>query len=182
MMQNEAPHRSSLVLGILLVVGGAFFLFSQFFNVTLWQSSWPLFLIVPGLVVFVGGLAMGKEGLPLTIIGSIVTSTGAILLFQTVTSQWASWAYAWALVAPGSVGLGTLLHGLWTHQPNLVDSGKRVGTIGLIIFAVGWVFFEQAIGLNGSANPLLSRFLGPILLIAIGGYVLWDRWRHLPHQ
>jgi hypothetical protein len=29
---------------------------------------------------------------------------------------------------------------------------------------------------------VLSRFLGPVLLILIGGYVLWNRWRHLPHN
>ena len=32
MIQNEAPNRSGLVLGILLIVGGAFFLVGQFFN------------------------------------------------------------------------------------------------------------------------------------------------------
>jgi len=38
--------------------------------------------------------------------GSIITIAGLVLAVQNTFDLFATWAYAWALVAPGGVGLG----------------------------------------------------------------------------
>ena len=44
-------------------------------------------------------------------VGSAVTMVGTILLFQNTFDYFQSWAYAWALVFPTSVGVGQLIYG-----------------------------------------------------------------------
>lgn len=55
-------------------------------------------------------------GRGLAVAGGIVTMTGTILLIQNTTGLWASWAYAWALIFPTSIGLGLLVYGLLRGQ------------------------------------------------------------------
>ena len=67
--------------------------------------GWPLYVIIPGITLLVVGfISLGSGAL---IPGGIVTVTGLVIAYQAVTDDWASWSYAWALVVPGGVGLGT---------------------------------------------------------------------------
>jgi hypothetical protein len=174
---SEKPNRSNEVLGIILVVVGGLFLLSQLFGFNVWRVAWPFFVLIPGVLLVIFGLAVGQAGLPFSIIGMVVTIVGVILGYQALTSQWASWSYLWALVAPTGVGLGMLLHGYWTHQQKLLDSGRRVTFIGLIIAVAGWAFFEIVLGLNGFIDPAVGRIVGPLVLIVLGSYLLWQRYK-----
>jgi len=59
-----------------------------------------MFVIVPGVALLVLGLAVPSEGgLGMAIPGGIVLTVGLILAFQDSTGTYASWSYAWALVA-----------------------------------------------------------------------------------
>lgn len=94
-MAHGTPQgRMSVLIGILLVGLGAMFLLGQLFNINLISYLWPFFVIVPGLLFFVGMLLGGKQAGPLAIPGSIVTMTGLLLLYQSITGHWESWAYA----------------------------------------------------------------------------------------
>lgn len=165
------------VLGILLVVVGVLFLIGQVFGFNFWNVTWPLFIIVPGVLLVVLGLSAKASGTPLTIVGTIITMVGLVLLYQTLTNHFESWAYMWALVAPGGVGLGMWLHGTWTKDEKLTLEGRNVLMVGLVLAAIGWVFFELVIGIGGFVDPTISRLAGPTLLILIGGYLLWRRNR-----
>ena len=127
MPARKEDRRGPAVLGVILVLVGAVFLAT---NVTGFQlaAAWPLFIIVPGLILLAASFAAGGEaGGGLAITGSIVTTVGLILAVQEATGLYATWAYAWALVAPGSVGVGMLLFGSFTGRPGPVDGRDPVG-------------------------------------------------------
>jgi hypothetical protein len=166
-----------LVLGVVLILLGVVFLVTQFigqwFAIQLGHYLWPLFVLVPGILLFAFALASRTSaGEPLAVAGAMITMTGLILFLQNLTGLWATWAYAWALIAPTSIGLGQWAHGSVVDQPALVSSGRRLAGIGLLIFLLGAVFFELVIGLNGFglgpwAWPLLLILLGVVLLVRV---------------
>ena len=98
-----APHPprrrgggSSAALGIVLVVVGLFALAVVLFGVDLTQYGWPLFVIIPGLTLLVVGFLGGGTGA--SVPGGIVTMLGLVLAYQSSTGDWASWAFAWAIM------------------------------------------------------------------------------------
>ena len=154
------------VLGVILILLGIAFLGQQVFHINLWNLGWPFFVIVPGVLLFAFALAMhSPAGEPFAVIGSIVTMTGLILLYQNTTGQWASWAYAWALIVPTSIGLGQIVYGSLKNRPDVVTTGARSAMVGFIIFAIGAAFFELVLGIGGFG---LGRWGWPILLIGLG--------------
>src|ERR1700736_6305464 len=117
-------RRQSTVVGGLFVLIGAILLAGQFVHVDIGHYGWPFFVIVPGLVIlFLALTASGAVSEGLAILGSIITVTGLVLLFQDGTDHYESWAYAWALVFPGAIGLGMILYGLTGRRPGNVRAG-----------------------------------------------------------
>ena len=89
------------MIGLILVVAGAIILVGRLTDLTLGASAWPLWLIVPGVAMVIGSFAIPpRGGLGLAIPGAILTMVGVVLWFQAATGLYATWAYAWALVAP----------------------------------------------------------------------------------
>ena len=168
----DPGRRGSVVLGIVLIVVGALFFVDRIANLDIARFGWPLFVIVPGVLLLVAGLSMpGNEGSGMTVAGSITTVVGVILAVQNATGLWATWAYAWALVGPGGAGLGLALHGLVHGRPDEVSGGARTIGVALALFAGFGLFFEGLIGLSG--EPFLrNTAVLPVLLIAVGVVVL----------
>jgi hypothetical protein len=126
------------VVGGLFVLIGAILLAGQFVHVDVGHYGWPFFGIVPGLVIlFVALTASGAVSEGLAILGSIITLTGLILLFQDATDHYESWAYAWTLVFPGAIGLGMILYGLIARRPGNIRAGTRLVGIALVLFLLG---------------------------------------------
>src|SRR3982075_131775 len=130
---SQTPRRrQSMVLGGLFVLIGAVLLAGQFVRVDIGHYGWPFFIIAPGIVIlFVALTARGAVSEGLAIVGSIVTVSGLILLGQDATDHFESWAYAWALVVPGAIGLGMILYGLTAGRPGNVRAGTRLDGVGL---------------------------------------------------
>ena len=102
----------ALVFGVLLVGVGGLLLLTRLTDISLGSDAWPLWLVVPGVACLVASFAMPqRQGLGLAIAGAIVTTVGLILWVQETYDAYATWAYAWALVAPTAPGVGTLLYG-----------------------------------------------------------------------
>ncbi len=157
----------------MLVGLGLLFLVAQFLRISLWSLGWPFFVIIPGLIFFVGMVASGKgKAGGLAIPGSIVTTVGLILLYQNTFGAWATWAYAWALIFPTAIGLGLIIKGLWDGKPDDVRQGRQMVLIGLIIFVAAAVFFEVIIGIGGGGP---GSYFWSLALIAIGVYLLIKR-------
>jgi hypothetical protein len=170
-MDGEARARTvALAAGVAIIVLGVVFLVTALAGGSVAGLWWPLFVIVPGLLFFAGVAFLGTSFAFLALPGSIVTSAGVLLFLQNLTGEWSTWAYAWALVSPGAVGLGLYIWGRIGDAPALVTAGPVVAKVGVGIFLVLGVFFELIIGLSDS---LFMRIAWPVLLMLAGVWVLW---------
>jgi hypothetical protein len=174
--RSPAPangQQAGLVMGVILVVVGAAFLVGRVVDVSLGPDAWPLWIIVPGVVMLVGSFAIPpRNGLGLAIPGAIITMVGLILWVQEAYDLYATWAYAWALVAPTGPGLGMLLYGLARSDRELAGDGLRTTLVGLGLFFGFALFFEGVIGLSGNriaglddALPYAAIGLGVLLVV-----------------
>jgi len=168
---RPAPARSrggssSLAVGIVFVVVGVFFLLIRLLDIDLSSYGWPLYVIIPGITLLVVGfISLGSGAL---IPGGIVTVTGLVIAYQAVTDDWASWSYAWALVVPGGVGLGIFLQGVRVRSAALTRQGRTLMFWGVLIFLIGFVFFESVLHVSGHDYGKLGQAALPLLLIIIG--------------
>jgi hypothetical protein len=165
---GSSRDRGGVVIGGVLIVIGLIFLAERAFGVELGRFGWPLFVIVPGVLLMAASVTVGgREGSGLAVAGAITTVVGLVLAFQNATGLWATWAYAWALVGPGATGVGLIFYGVFKHQPDLVSAGLKSLGSGLALFAVFGLFFEGIIGLSGEPFLIGSDLL-PIGLIGLG--------------
>lgn len=177
--KNQQPAPSNTVIGVSLVVLGIVFLLGQVFDFGLGHYLWPFFILVPGVLLFVFSLVTGgSAGGRLVVVGSMVTMTGTLLLYQNTVNHFQSWAYAWALVVPTSMGLGQMVYGLLRDHQDLVQSGKRLAIIGGVIFLAGAIFFELIIGFSGFGLDRLGlgSYTWPILLVGLGLFFILRTW------
>lgn len=172
-MENQYHHRSpsssGAAWGVLLILAGLFFLAARYLPVDVGQYGWPFVVILAGLtLLLVGGTSRSVSGL--LVPGSIVTVVGLILAVQNAYGLWATWSYAWALVAPGSIGLGVALVGLARHDRAQAQNGKRAALVGLGLFVGFGAFFEGVVRISGiDWGP--AEIVLPVILI-IAGVVL----------
>lgn len=163
---------TSLALGTVLILAGILFLVGQFVGASFWGVAWPFTILIPGLLLFVGMVAGGKSAGGLAIPASIITTLGLLMLFQNTFNYFESWSYAWALI-PTAVGVGIMINGLWSDQPDLVDKGQNTARVGVVMLIIGFVFFEFVIRIGHWGGGFLGGVAGPLILIAIGGYLLF---------
>jgi hypothetical protein len=179
-MESERTKRNNAIAGILLVGLGLLLLITQNFSISFdlfgdWNLPYPIYIIVVGLVFMAIGLFGGHNLTGLTIVGSIIVVSGALLAFQDATQSYQTWAYLWALIFPGSIGMAQALQSLVTHDSEQREAGLRMIAIALAIVLVGWSFFEGAINLSGSGLHDVANSIGPLLFIGIGGWLLLRR-------
>ena len=168
------------IVGVGLVIVGGLFLLAQV-GVALpafsWHYLWPLFVLIPGLLLFVGMFQGGKQAAGAAVPASVVTMVGLILLYQNSTNHWHSWAYVWALIAPTSIGIGQMIAGWWGGQPAVVRAGRRLVNAGIALFVIFAVFFELVLNISGFGRSFGGIVL-PVLLIAAGaGLIARERRR-----
>ena len=164
----QAQTPSGLVAGIVLVVIGVVFLLIRVVDVTIGSGSWPLWIIVPGLAMVAGSLAIPpRGGLGLAVPGTIIAIVGGILWVQDAYGLYATWAYAWALVAPTGPGLAMLVYGLVRGDTELAGDGFRTLLVGIGLFLGFGFFFEGVIGLSGHRIANLDEVL-PYVVIGFG--------------
>jgi hypothetical protein len=178
---RNAERRAYLVLGGLLVLAGVAWLLARTAGVDLpalvAAVGWPVFVVAPGLVLLALGLSMPRQpGQGMAVGGTIVTSVGLLLAYQDATDHWSSWAYAWALIGPAAAGLGQAAWGaLHRHSRDVAEGGRTLG-VGLVMFGVGYAFFEGLIGIGdgrgisrGAPDLVPFLLLGAGLLVIAGG-------------
>ena len=78
--------------------------------------------------------------------------SGVVLAVQEAYDLYQTWAYAWALVAPGGVGLGLAIYGLVTGRRDDLRGGLGALVVGIVIFLVGFLFFEGVLDLSDGAS------------------------------
>jgi len=177
-MDEINQTNSRRIIGGGLVVVGILVAIAQMAGLNLGQTLWPLYIIAPGVVLFALGARSGDIGKGLTIAGATVTTTGLILAYQNTFNHFESWAYAWALIAPGAAGFGLWLHGRREGDAGVALQGRTLINIGAALFLFGAIFFELIINISGRGMPEIfsgSLVLPGILVIAGLAVVFWPR-------
>ena len=162
--------------GAALVLLGIFALAVEYLPVPgfdLGHYGWPLIVVVGGLLLIGFGAAVaGASGLAVP--GGIVLMTGLVLTAQNALDAFQTWAYAWALVAPGGVGVGLIAQG-WIRRSRVqVRAGARTLWTGLLLFVVLGAFFEGVVHLSHLDLGIYGKLVLPVALI-VGGVLLIGR-------
>jgi hypothetical protein len=165
----------TLVAGSILIAFGLLALFGR--GIQFWSYLWPVILIAIGGLFFVAMFAGGKSLAGLAIPGSIVGVLGLMMLVQSLTSHWESWAYSWTVILI-SVGLGIFLMGVYAGDEPRRQAGLRVMRVGAIMFVIFGGFFEL---IFSAFQPHgIQRYIFPILLVLLGVYLVVVRSGLLP--
>jgi hypothetical protein len=165
-------NRTQLVLGIILILIAVWLIVSRFepglarfIQITF---SWPVWVLLAGGVILLIGLLVGEPGMAVP--ACIVAGIGAILYYQNVTGNWASWGYLWTLI-PGFVGIGSILAGVLGEDfKRSVRSGLNLLLISLVLFLIfttllgGW----RILGPYSAYAPIALLLLVGVWLIARG--------------
>ena len=167
---NDKSIGYARAFGIALIVLGMISLAGQFLHLNIQAFLWPFFIIVPGVLLFLFAVMVdGAVSEPFSMLSGIILSVGLLLLYQSITGHWVSWAYAWALVTLVGMGLSRMLYGKLKGRDTLVKDGLSLVRVGLMIFVVGLVFFELILNISGFGLGYLGW---PILFIGLGLVVL----------
>lgn len=167
-MDNERTKTPSL-MALALIGSGVIFLLAQVFNFDLLGALWPFIIILPGAAFLYVAANGDKNAAGLAVPGAFITGTGGILLYQSITGHWESWAYVWALY-PVFLGLALMWMGQRTGSENEYRTGRGFVKYGAAVFLALWAVFELFI--FGGLDSLLGRILIPALLIGAGVYLL----------
>jgi len=135
---------------VILIVLGFLGWLGQLLDVQFSHFVRPLFIFAPGaLLAFVAPRRDYTGEKPFLMLGSLIAMTGLLLYYQSLTGHRATWVYTWTLIAPTAVGLGQWFYGKIYALPGTVKTGKNLVRIGLIMFGVGFAFFELLLNISG---------------------------------
>jgi hypothetical protein len=183
MTGSTSPQRGGLIIGLGLILLGGAALLAQVSHVSI---GWPIMILIPGVVLVLGAIAVGgPSGSGMAAVGGIVTMVGAVLAVQEAANLYQTWAYAWALVAPGGVGAGLAVYGLLARRGEDLRGGLGALLGGVVIFLVGFLFFEGVIHLSGERFGSLTEVAAPLAIVGIGVVILLGAfipgpWRRPP--
>ena len=157
--------RTQLVLGLLLILLGAWFLADRslpaFHELVARYTEWPFSLVAIGAGLFVLGLILGSPGM--SVPAAIVAGIGGLFYYFESIGSWADW-YMWLLV-PGFVGVGSILAGLLgEHTRHNLRRGLNLMVISAVLFLV----FSSLLG----RWDQLGSYGPAILIILLGLWVL----------
>lgn len=176
-MQQSFAHRQltgPAVLGVLLIILGAATLVARAVGFDLFETigawGWPFFVIVPGVVLLAASLVpVPPRGIGFATSGAIVTTVGALLLYQSQADHFESWAYAWALL-PFAAGLATAAYGLLARDRRMVTAGTTMAAIAAGLFLVGAWFFEGVFAGERRLTEIGAWW--PIGIVVLGAVIL----------
>jgi hypothetical protein len=171
--------RLTRVFGISLIIVGGTLMLGQALDMDLGNLLWPFLVIVPGLLLFALGGESASGAAGALIPACIVITTGLLLLYQTATGHWESWAYAWALVVPTSLGIGLILYGRRTGQPAAREVGEGLTRFGLAVFLAAGIFFDMILRIGETSA---GGLFWPLALMVTGAYLLTRRLRRAPRR
>lgn len=170
---KQSDSHGPMMMGAALLLLGIVLLVGELLHFSFGSIMWTFIFIIPGAVLFLSAnSSKDSHAEGLAILGSMMMTLGIIFLGQILLNMWASWAYAWTLLAPTSIGVAQVVFGKQHDREGLVKNGNRLIEIGLTMFFFFFVFFE--ILLNISGKNLIPGNLPafPTALIVLGIFVI----------
>ena len=175
----------NLIAGITLLAIGVIAMVGNVFLATKAWKLWPLIIVLAGLgLTFPGFLGFAHRGFGAFFIPGIpVLTTGAILLFASLTDHWEIWAVAWVLEILG-LALGFVMAAIFMRVPGLAIPAFIIGANGMLLafcavtglwqsWAVLWPVEFLAVGLGllvlGIANQSAGVKTAASILLTIAG-------------
>lgn len=171
--ESHAIFQGPVMLGLGLLLLGIVLLVGELLGFRFGVITWPFIFIVPGSVIFWSALSSQDaraEGW--AIFGSMMVALGIVFLLQQLLDMWASWAYAWALIAPTSIGVAQVIFGKQHNRDSIVKNGKGLIEVGLTLFLVFFVFFELILNISGKNLIPFGLPAFPVALIVLGVFVI----------
>lgn len=159
----------------LLMIGGGLLLLA------LWQYGigllWPLFIAVPGVIFLYHAMTgTSSESADMIFPGAILTATGGLLLYQSLTDHWESWAYAWAMY-PAVAGYAMQWRATRVKRFRAeYVVGRNMLRYGLMSLVGMGVLCEFVFFRNGNAQVL------GVGLVVVGLLMLVANNRRAPHE
>ncbi|MCL4529264.1 MAG: hypothetical protein M1282_07610 [Chloroflexi bacterium] len=168
-------NRAQLILGILLILAGVWFVAAQQVpSLKFWANlelTWPFYVIGAGVIILIIGLATGEPRMAIP--ACIVAGVGGILYYQYRYNDYQSWSFLWTLV-PGFVGVGNILAGLFGDDTrHSLARGINLLVISAVLFLVFAAIFNRLNILGNYGPAALLIFLG--LYIVGRGLVGWRK-------
>lgn len=162
-MAQQNIGRVIVALGLVLV--GLYLFGIQFVPalrvISINEYTWPLIIVGLGIAFLLAALLTWTPGLMVP--ASMLIGLGGLLFWQNATENWASWAYAWALL-PGFAGVGTFLMNLQEgHLRQGIIAGGSAILLSAALFLIFGSFFG-GINLLGIYWPIILILLGVIVL------------------
>lgn len=168
MQGPDARRGVELAFGLALVGLGVLFLVGQTLGISIGRYGWPAFIIAPGLLLFGLMWYFGRDAGFLAIPASIVTATGIVIAVANTFGIWEIWTWAWAFVAPTSVGIGLLIWGAYSDNPQLRRAGSIVLLVGLCLLAAFGFLMEVVLGVGVLGQLGLADVVLPAFIVLVG--------------
>lgn len=155
-----------LLLGLILLIG-------ELLHFSFGAVMWPFIFIVPGATLVLSALNSDDgHGEGLAILGMMLITLGTLFFLQQILHMWASWSYAWALLAPTSIGIAQIVYGKNKNRDALVKNGSKLVEVGLTLFFVFFIFFEVLFNVSGKNLVPFGLPAFPVALILLGVFVM----------
>ncbi len=158
----EKPQLKPIQVILLIGIGLILMIAARIVGHLLKPVVWPGYVILPGAI---GVYLASREHNPqrqrlLAVAGMILTVTGLLLLYQAVFKHFASWAYAWALIVPGALGIASIQVGRWQNNAKMVNRGISAVRVAAAMFAFFWFVFDVVI--NVADKPFAAVLWAPV--------------------
>jgi hypothetical protein len=175
----------NLIAGATLLTIGVIALAGNIFLATKAWKLWPMIIVLVGIGFTISGfLGISRRGFGSFFIPGIpVLTTGGILLYTSLTSQWDVWAVAWTLEVLG-LALGFALAAIFMRVPGLAIPAFIIGINGIMLafctvtglwqsWAILWPIEFLSVGLGllvlGIANNSAGVKMAASILFTIAG-------------
>lgn len=161
----ETKQRSGLAFGSIILLVGIWLLAVQLVpSLRIWAQqfeTWPMIILGAAALLLLLGLITRDANLMVP--ACIVATVGGILMVNTMTGNYLSWAYAWALL-PGGAGVGDVLAGIMGSERGRINRGLNEIATSLVLFVIFASFFGGLTWL-GPYWPVLVIVAGLWLLV-----------------
>jgi hypothetical protein len=175
----------NLIAGVTLLTIGVIALVGNIFLATKAWKIWPVVIILIGIGLTIPGFfGISRRGLGSFFIPGIpVLTTGAILLYASLTGHWEVWSVAWTLEILG-LALGFALAAFFMRVPALAIPALIIGINGVMLafcavtglwqsWAILWPIEFLSIGLGlfvlGLANHSAGVKTAASILFSVAG-------------